>query len=126
MRKEQRLTSLRGFLLRVWRAARTEEEYGEENVRLLTEELKEEIAKGDVEWSSIHEDLAKQGVATLITGGGVAGGLIAQGNGFFAAAASGAATLAAVAAEAGAAAWKRHRLPHRHPAAFFLNLSGKK
>jgi hypothetical protein len=126
LRKEQRLESLRGFLLRVWRAARGDEEYGEENIRLLTEELKEEISKADVEWSSIHEDLVKQGIPTLITGGGVAAGLIVQGKGFFAAAASGAATLALAGAEAGLAAWKRIRLPHRHPAAFFLNLSGKK
>ena len=118
LRNEGRLESLRSFLLKVWKHARTEEPFDEANARLFAEELREEVSFAKEEWDKIDQDLIK--IVGGETGAGLlaAGPLIAAGHGLFvgaAAAAVGAATLAAL--------YKRRRhFPDRFPAAFFMNI----
>lgn len=116
LRKENHLESLRHFLLRVWKAARADEQFDESNIRLLTEELRDEIAKAEVEWERIDHDLITRAGPALVAG------MISQGSGFFLA---GATALAGVAGAAGFLA--KSLLDHRNfqkrfPAAFFLEL----
>ncbi len=118
LRKEGRLGSLRGFLFKVWKSARTDAPFDETNARYLAEELVDEISKAEVEWKKINEDLLKQisqeaGAALL-----AAGPLIALGHGAF---------LAGAAALKGGHTFldtylKRKRFPDRFPAAFFMNI----
>ena len=118
LRAEGRLDSLRNFLLKVWKSARTEEAFDETNARLFAEELKEKVALAKEEWEKIDRDLinivGKEAGAGLLA----AGPLIAAGHGVFlgaAAAVVGAATLAA--------AYKdRKHFPDRFPAAFFMDI----
>ena len=118
LRTEGRLESLRGFLLKVWKQARTEEAFDETNVRLFAEELREEVSLAKEEWEQIDQDLIKIIGGEAGAGLLAAGPLIAAGHGLFvgaAAAAVGAATL-------GASYQKRKHFPDRFPAAFFMNI----
>lgn len=120
LRNEGRLESLRSFLLRVWRHARTEEPFDDANARLFAEELREEIAKAEEEWEQIHQDLLKLAGGELGAGLLAAGPLIAAGHGYFIAAAA-----VAVGATTLAASFKqRKRFPDRFPAAFFMKIEG--
>lgn len=118
LRKEDRLESLRSFLLKVWKQARTEEPFEETNARLFAEELRYEVSLAKEEWDKIDQDLIKIVGGEAGAGLLAAGPLIASGHGLFvgaAAAAVGAATLAA--------SYKRRKhFPDRFPAAFFMNI----
>jgi len=118
LRKEGRLESLRSFLLKVWKKARTEEPFDETNARLFAEELRDEVYLAKEEWDKIDQDLIKIVGGEAGAGLLAAGPLIASGHGLFvgaAAAAVGAATLAA--------SYKRRKhFPDRFPAAFFMNI----
>lgn len=118
LRKEGRLESLRTFLLKVWKDARTENEFDEKNVLLYSEELRDEVRKADDEWNKINQNLLKQTGVELTAGLLASGPLITAGHGSFIAA-------AAVTAAAGTLAnsyIQRKRFPDRFPAAFFMNL----
>jgi AraC-like DNA-binding protein len=118
LRNEGRLESMRRFLLRVWKHARTEEPFDEANARMLAEELKEEIAQAKEEWDKIDQDLLKIVGNELVAGILAAGPLIAAGYGNFVAAAAvvgGATTLAA-------SFLRRKQFPDRFPAAFFMKI----
>ncbi len=118
LRTEGRLESLRSFLLKVWKQARTEEPFDETNARLFAEELRDEVSLAKEEWDKIDQDLIKIVGGEAGAGLLAAGPLIAAGHGLFvgaAAAAVGAATLAA--------SYKRRKhFPDRFPAAFFMNI----
>jgi len=116
LRKEERLESLRVFLRKVWRSARTAEPFSEANVQLLAEELKDEIKKAEEEWKQIDRNLLKWFGAELSAGLLAAGPLIASGYGTFLAAAiasAGAITL-------GTTQGDRKSFQSKYPAAFFL------
>lgn len=121
LRHEKRLDSMRGFLHRVWKQARSPEVYSASNISLLTEQLRDEINKAEHEWRSIDADLLKRFGTALAAGVAGAGSLIAQGYGTFLAA--GAAVTGAVAV--GTSLYDRARFTRRSPAAFFLNLENK-
>jgi hypothetical protein len=118
LRKENRLASLRGFLNKVWKQARIEDDFDESNAILLSEELGDEIRQAEIEWDKIDDDL-KVLVSKEITAGVLAAApLLAEGHGLF---------LAAAAAMAGVGTlakthYQRIRFPDRFPAAFFMNL----
>lgn len=118
LRNDGRLDSMRSFLLRVWKQARTENQFDEVNVRMLTEELKEEIAHAEEEWEKIDQELLKIAGTKFAAGLLAAGPLIATGHGLFVAAAAvtlGATTLAS--------SLKQHKsFPDRFPAAFFMKI----
>ncbi len=118
LRNEGRLESLRGFLHKVWKHARTEEPFEEANAILLAEELKDEISSAEEEWKILYQDLIKIIGREVAAGFLAAGPLIANGHGMFfaaAAAATGTATLARSVSQ-------RKRFPDRFPAAFFMNI----
>ncbi len=118
LRKEGRLESLRRFMLRVWKQARTEEPFDDTNARLFAEELKEEIAQAELEWEKIDQDLLKIAGRELGAGLLAAGPLVASGHGLFvgaAAAVLGATTLAS-------SLKRRKGFQDRFPAAFFMNI----
>lgn len=118
LRNEGRLESLRSFLLKVWKHARTEQPFDETNARLFAEELREEISSAEEEWEKIDQDLLKIIGGELGAGLLAAGPLIAAGHGVFVGAAA-----AAVGATTLAASFKRRRrFPNRFPAAFFMNI----
>jgi len=118
LRNEGRLESMRRFLLRVWKHARTEEPFDEANARMLAEELKGEIAHAAEEWDKIDQDLLKIVGAELGAGILAAGPLIAVGHGHFVAAAA-----VAVGATTLAASFRRRKhSPDRFPAAFFMKI----
>jgi hypothetical protein len=121
LRTEGRLESLRSFLLKVWKHARTEEPFDEANARLFAEELKEEVSLAKEEWDKIDQDLIKIVGAEIGAGLLAAGPLIAAGHGLFV---SGAA--AAVGVTTLAASYKRRKhFSGRFPAAFFMNIDKK-
>lgn len=118
LRKENRLESLRVFLRKVWKSARTTDQFSEANAKLLAEELKEEIIKAEEEWKQIDRNLIKWFGAELGAGLLSAGPLIASGYGTFLAAAvatSGIITLGVTQSE-------RKSFKNKYPAAFFLKL----
>jgi len=122
LRNEGRLESLRSFLLKVWKHARTEEPFDETNARLFAEELREEISLAEEEWEKIDQDLLKFFGGEVGAGLLAAGPLIAAGHGLFVGAAA-----AAVGATTLAASFKRRRrFPDRFPAAFFMNIEKEK
>jgi len=112
LRNEGRLESLRSFLLKVWKHARTEEPFDEANARLFAEELKEEVSLAKEEWDKIDQDLIK------IVGVEAGAGLLAAGQGLFVGAAAAAVGIATLAASHK----KRKHFPERFPAAFFMNI----
>lgn len=118
LRNENRLGSLRVFLRKVWKSARTTDQFSKANAKLLAEELKEEIIKADEEWKQIDRNLIKWFGAELGTGLLAAGPLIASGYGTLLAAAvatSGITTLGVIQSE-------RKSFKNKYPAAFFLKL----
>lgn len=119
LRKEGRLESFRAFLNRVWKSARTEDAFGDENAILLSEELRDEVKKANDEWEKINQDLIKISGGEIATGLLAAGPLIASGHGAFLAAA--AATVGAT--TLGATYYRRRKFPDRFPAAFFMRVT---
>jgi AraC-like DNA-binding protein len=118
LRTEGRLESLRSFLLKVWKQARTEAPFDETNARLFAEQLREEVALAKDEWGKIDQDLLKMVGGEAGAGLLAAGPLIAAGHGLFV----GAAAVAAGAATLAASYRKRKQFPDRYPAAFFMNI----
>jgi len=118
LRKEERLESLRVFLRKVWKAARTPDTFDEANIQLLSEELGEEIKKANEEWKDIDRDLLKWVGGELSASLLAAGPLIASGHGNFLAAAA----VSAGVINLGVAHSKRKSFQTKFPAAFFLNL----
>lgn len=118
LRNEGRLESLRSFLLKVWKRARTEEPFAEANARLFAEELKDEVSLAKDEWDKIDQDLIKIIGSEAVAGLCAAGPLTAAGHGLFvgaAAAVAGVTTLAY-------SYKRRNSFPNRFPAAFFMNI----
>ncbi|MGA8152267.1 MAG: hypothetical protein WB952_15045 [Terriglobales bacterium] len=118
LRKENRLESLRGFLGRVWKDARTESGFDSANAILLADELAEEVRGAELEWKKIDQDLLKIVGGEVVGGLLAAGPLIAAGHAYF---------LAAAAAVAGAgpllnSTLLRRSFPDRFPAAFFMKI----
>ena len=118
LRKENRLTSLRAFLRRMWKAASSGNPYGEHNVKLLADELEAAVKQAEDEWKQIDRDLIKWLGGEVATGMLAGGPLIAAGHGLF---------LAAAVATAGAttligSTMKRKGFPDKYPAAFFMDL----
>jgi SEC-C motif len=122
LRQEGRLEKLRNFFLSVWKHARTEEPFDEANSRLLTEELRQEIARAEVEWDQIDRDLIKIVGKELFAGLLAAGPLIASGHGLFVGAAAAAIGSATLAYSIG----KRRSFEDRFPAAFFMKIDEEK
>lgn len=122
LRKEKRLESLRGFFLRVWKAARADEPFDERNVRLFTEELRGEIAAAEDEWKKIDHDLITRAGPSLLAAGG---SMICQGSGFFLAAATAIAGVAGAVGFFGKSLLDHKNFPSRFPASFFLKLDDK-
>lgn len=118
LRKEERLVSLRVFLRKVWKAARSPDTFNEANVQLLSEELGEEIKIAEEEWKHIDRDLLKWFGAEFGAGFLAAGPLIASGNGYFLAAAM----ASAAAIKLGVTQSERKSFQTKFPAAFFLKL----
>lgn len=118
LRNEGRLESLRSFLLKVWKRARTEEQFDETNARLLAEELRNEVFLAKEEWDKIDQDLVKIVGGEAFAGLLAAGPLIASGHGLF----LGAAAVAAGTATLAGSYQKRKHFPDRFPAAFFMNI----
>ncbi len=118
LRKENRLGSLRVFLRRVWKAARTTDQFSETNAKLLADELKEEIIKAEEEWKKIDRDLLKWFGAGLCGGLLAAGPLIASGHGSFLAAGAALSSITRL----GTAQGERKSFKNKYPAAFFLKL----
>ena len=121
LRDEGRLESLRRFLHRVWKSARTTDEFEEANAILLAEELNDEVAKARDEWKKIDQDLLKIAKAETIGGLLAAGPLLAAGHAMFLAAAVGVAGLGAVAHST----MKRRSFDDRFPAAFFMKVDSE-
>lgn len=118
LRREGRLESLRGFLAKVWKGARTEKEFDSENALLLSEELGIQIRAAEQEWKQLDRDLLKFISPFALSGLLSAGPLIATGHAEF---------LAAAAAVAGGLSlagsrWQRRLFPDRFPAAFFMKI----
>ncbi len=118
LRKENRLESLRVFLRKVWKSARTTDQFSEANAKLLAEELNEEIIKAEEEWKQIDRNLLKWIGAELGSGIAAAGPMIASGYGQFLAAAI--ATAGTI--NLGVTQSERKSFKSKYPAAFFLKL----
>lgn len=122
LRTEQRLESFRGFLGKVWKAAKVENDFDSANAVLLAEELNHEVQQAEQEWDKIDTDLLKM-VGTAATADILAAGpLIASGHAYFLAAAiaaSGAVPLIA-------STRLRQSFPDRFPAAFFMKIDRAK
>ena len=118
LRQEGRLESLRSFFRTVWAKASSGDSYSEANAQTLADQLSDEIAKAEVEWSKIDQDLVKWVGKEFAAGVLAAGPLIASGNGLFVAAAAAIAggTNLAVAAH------QRMTFQNRYPAAFFMRV----
>jgi hypothetical protein len=118
LRREDRLGTMRTFLRSVWKQACDPNSFGNVDGVLLADELNAEVAKANVEWSKIDQDLLKTTIGGTGAGLMAAGPLIESGHGYFLA---GAAMLGG-AASLVAAAWNRRKFPLQYPAAFFLKL----
>lgn len=118
LRKENLLGSMRVFLNGVWKNARTTDDYSEANVRLLSDELQEEVQKADQEWRGINRNIVHWLGTETAAGLLATGPLVATGYGAFlgAAIATISATTIAVAVDAKKAYKKKF------PAAFFLRV----
>lgn len=118
LRKENRLESLRVFLRKVWKSARTTDQFSKANAKRLAEELSDEIAKAEEEWKQIDRDLIKWFGAEFGAGLVSAGPLIASGHGSFLAAAAVVAGITTL----GVAHGQRKSFRNKFPGAFFLKL----
>ncbi|MFH1905009.1 MAG: SEC-C metal-binding domain-containing protein [bacterium] len=121
LRKENRLKGLRTFLRRIWSAASSGNPFGEHNIKLLADELEDNVNKAENEWKQIDRDLMKwlggEAAAGMLAGGP----LIANGHGGF---------LAAAFATAGCTTLMstyltRKGFPDKYPAAFFMDIRKK-
>lgn len=121
LRSEGRLESLRAFLLRVWKSARTDSPFEVANPRLLAEELRHEVRNAEQEWRKIDDDLIKLVGAELAAGILAAGPLIASGHALFVAAAA----VSAGVSTLGASLLRRKGFPDVFPAAFFMKLDNE-
>lgn len=121
LRKDGRLESLRSFLLKVWKNARTEMPFDKTNARLFAEELREEISLAKDEWDKIDQDLLKMIGREAGAGLLAAGPLISAGYGMFV----GAAAVAVGATTLAASYKKRKKFPDRFPAAFFMKIENE-
>lgn len=115
LRKEKRLESLRIFLRKVWKSARSEDLFSENNAKFLAEELTDEIKKADHEWKQIDRDLLKWFATDVILS---TGAFITQGYGEFLAAATGIASLIKLAVTHK----ERDSFQNKFPAAFFMKI----
>src|SRR5258707_14775757 len=88
LRKEGRLESLRGFLAKVWKNARSEDTFESSNAQLLSEELEHEIQSAEQEWKQIDRDLLKNVTTVAVSSLLASGPLIANGHADFLAAAA--------------------------------------
>src|SRR5579859_352462 len=118
LRKEGRLESLRGSLEKVWKEARTENQFDSANAVLLAEELAGRIRDAQQEWEKIDKDLLNIVGKTAVGGLLAAGPLIAAGHANF---------LAAAVVVAGVSPLvnstrNRRSFPDRFPAAFFMKI----
>ena len=118
LRNEGRLESLRGFLVRVWKDASTDNQYGGENALILAEELGQRVREAEQEWKKIDSDLLKIVGAAAVGDLLAAGPLIAAGHALFLAAAVGASGLVPVINSTR----QRRSFPDRFPAAFFMKV----
>ena len=118
LRREGRLEALRGFLLRVWKAASTANPFDAANAVLLAEELGQRIRDAEQEWKKIDDEVLKFAAPVAATGLLAAGPLIAAGHGYFLAAAVAAAGLGPLVDSTR----KRRTFPDRFPAAFFMRV----
>jgi len=92
-----------------------EDEFDEENIRALADELVAEIETAREERHGIDIDLKKWLAGTLMAGVGAG---VATAHPFL----FGAATAATAVSKAAAAWYKKHHFSHKLPAAFFLEL----
>ncbi len=118
LRREDRLESLRGLLLKAWKAARTEKQFDSENAVLLAEELGERVREAEEEWKKIDTDLLKMVGAGAVGGLIAAGPLIAAGHADFLAAA----VLVGGGMPLVNSTLRRRSFPDRFPAAFFMKI----
>jgi hypothetical protein len=118
LRREDRLESLRGLLLKAWKAARTEKQFDSENAVLLAEELGGRVREAEEEWKKIDTDLLKMVGAGAVGGLIAAGPLIAAGHADFLAAA----VLVGGGMPLVNSTLRRRSFPDRFPAAFFMKI----
>jgi hypothetical protein len=117
LRREDRLQGMRGFLRKVWKEARSNDEFEESNAVELAAELRDRIAEAEKEWNGIDRDLA-----TWVGGEAVVSAVIGIASGEFFAAAPfilGGVTHLLTAHSA------RKDFAKCYPAAFFMNLKKK-
>lgn len=115
LRKENRLSSMRSFLRKVWGASSEDGEASETTIQNLTDELRHEAELAAREWKGIDVDLARQFASTTVLAMAPAPSVDVVSAKVLA----GAAVIAGL-AELGSAAWKRKNFLNRYPAAFFL------
>ena len=119
LRKEDRLSGMRSFLRKVWKAAVPENPFSDVAVQELAAELKQEVASAQAEWDTIDRDLIKWFGSTSGAGAMVAP-LLGTGAAGWAAAGLGVAL--AGAAQLAVAWGLRDTFARRYPAGFFLDL----
>jgi hypothetical protein len=117
LRQDDRLSSMRSFLRKVWRTTNANEPFSPLNANLLRDELLHEMALADDEWRAINRELATWGAGAI--GGAVASASqIAKGSvGWMAAGAA-----IAIGGRIGSAWHRRRQWLRRFPAGFFLQL----
>ena len=118
LRSEGSLGSMRDFFSRVWRSARSDQEFAEENAHALSSELRHEMRVAEDEWKRIDRELVKWSATELAAGVVASGPAIASGTAGF--------LLGGLAvAGIGNLIWarlERRGFTKRHPAAFLLRL----
>jgi len=121
LHQENRLEPLRTFLNKLWKTARSEAHFDDQNAISLADELADQVRIAEQEWKEIDRDLPKIVGAAAATESLAAGPLIAAGHGLFLASAvglSGAIPLVL--------SWlKRQSFPDRFPAAFFMHIKSE-
>lgn len=114
LRKDGYLSGMRGFLKKTWQSAcDVNRPFSEQNAKLLSEELNQEILKAEIEWKKIDQNLVK-----FFLAGGAATYVVSGGAGFLPAIG------AAVAGGVGllSAHNQRKTFQIQHPAGFFIKL----
>ncbi len=114
LRKHDRLSDMRGFLRKVWKASRSTDEFSASNASDLTEELRSRIAEAEREWNNIDRDLAK-----YVGGGAVVSAGLGAATGHFLAALP---FLFSAVTQLMSARSERRDFIKCHPAAFFMQL----
>jgi len=118
LRKEARLENLRVFLKKVWDSARTGDPCSEQNIKLLRDELIDEVKKAEAEWDEIDKNVLKRLGKDLSKTLMATGPAIATGSVQFVAAALVVSSVANIYTSTG----ERKSFPDKYPAAFFFNL----